>query len=173
MRREFYNARAESPKTSGWLLRQIQNLYRVESHLRDQQAGPALRAAVRAHQSRPILERIGKALVRLKAVGRFLPKSLMGDAIDYALGQWSGLQVYLGDGRVEIDNNLVENVTPSSGLRFLCRGADNAEYPRPERICLRVSRLFLGIIKSLRERPIIAKTPARADVEAAWVLSGA
>ena len=33
----------------------------------------------------------------------------MGGAIDYALGQWTSLQVYLVDGRVEIDNNLVEN----------------------------------------------------------------
>lgn len=33
----------------------------------------------------------------------------MGQAIDYALGQWSTLEVYLRDGRVEIDNNLVEN----------------------------------------------------------------
>ena len=29
--------------------------------------------------------------------------------MDYALGQWSTLTVYLDDGRVEIDNNLVEN----------------------------------------------------------------
>ena len=29
--------------------------------------------------------------------------------MDYALGQWRTLEVYLQDGRVEIDNNLVEN----------------------------------------------------------------
>jgi transposase len=29
--------------------------------------------------------------------------------MDYALGQWRTLAVYLNDGRVEIDNNLVEN----------------------------------------------------------------
>jgi hypothetical protein len=31
------------------------------------------------------------------------------NAIDYALGPWATLQVYLNDGRVEIDSNLVEN----------------------------------------------------------------
>jgi transposase len=108
-RRGFYEALEQSPKASGWFLRQIQNLYRIESALRDQKAGPVLREAVRVHQSRPIVERIGKALVRFKTLGRFLPKSLMGEAIDYALGQGAALQVYLGDGRVEIDNNLVEN----------------------------------------------------------------
>jgi len=108
-RRGFYEAREQSPKVSGWFLHQIQNLYRIESVLRDKKAGPALREAVRAHQSRPIVERIGRALMRFKTLGRFLPKSLLGEAIDYARGQWSGLQIYLGDGRVEIDNNLVEN----------------------------------------------------------------
>jgi transposase len=109
IRRGFYEAREESPRISGWFLRQIQNLYRIESALRDKKAGPALREAVRAHQSRPIVERIGRALVRFRTIGRFLPKSLMGEAIKYAWGQWAALQVYLRDGRMEIDNNLVEN----------------------------------------------------------------
>jgi hypothetical protein len=108
-RRGFYEARQEAPRISAWLLRQIQNLYRIESSLRELMAGPNLRAAVRAHQSRPIVERLGRALVRLKARGQFLPKSLLGQAIDYALGQWPTLQVYLNDGRIELDNNLVEN----------------------------------------------------------------
>ena len=33
----------------------------------------------------------------------------MGKAIDYALGQWSSLLVFLEDGRLEIDNNRIEN----------------------------------------------------------------
>jgi transposase len=109
VRRKFYEAREQSPRSSAWLLRQIQHLYRIESALRDQQAGPNLRQAVRAHQSRPIVERLERALTRLKKSGRFLPQSLLGSAIDYALGQGPTLRVYLGDGRVEIDNNLVEN----------------------------------------------------------------
>src|SRR2546423_15294406 len=50
------------------------------------------------HDALPIfVERIGRALNRFKTLGRFLPKSLLGEAIDYARGQWSALQVYLGD----------------------------------------------------------------------------
>jgi len=109
VRRGFYEAREQSPKVSGWFLRQIQTLYRIESVLRDKKAGPALREAARAHQSQPIVQRIHRALVRFKTLGRFLPKSLLGEAMDYALGQWPTLQVYLSNGRVEIDNNLVEN----------------------------------------------------------------
>ena len=116
VRRGFYEARAESPKISGWFLRQFQHLYRIESGLRQKKAGPALRDTVRTQQSRPIVQRIGRVLDRFKALGRFLPKSLMGQAIDYARGQWPSLQVYLGDGRIEIDNNLVENAIRPTAL---------------------------------------------------------
>lgn len=109
VRRKFYEAIESSPKTAGWLVRQIQHLYQVEAGLREHRAGPKLRAAVRAHQSRPIVERLQRVLVKLKAAGRHLPQSPLGGAIDYTLGQWRTLTVYLADGQVEIDNNLVEN----------------------------------------------------------------
>jgi transposase len=109
VRRKFYDAIEQSPRTAAWFVRQIQHLYRIEASLREHRAVPQLRAAVRAHQSRPVVARIERALVKLKTSGRYLPQSLLGGAIDYALGQWRTLEVYLEDGRVEIDNNLVEN----------------------------------------------------------------
>jgi transposase len=109
VRRKFYEAIESSPRTAGWLVRQIQNLYHIEAGLREHRAGPQLRAAVRAHQSRPVVGRIQRALIKLKTSGRHLPQSWLGGAIDYALGQWRTLAVYLEDGRVELDNNLVEN----------------------------------------------------------------
>jgi hypothetical protein len=109
VRRKIYEALEESPRTAAWLLRQIQHLYRVEAQLREGGAGPVVREAVRAHQSRPIIQRLHRAFTRLKAGGRHLPQSLVGTAIDYALGQWPTLEVFLKDGRIEIDNNLVEN----------------------------------------------------------------
>lgn len=116
VRRKFFEALEQSPQTAGWILRQIQNLYQVEARLREQQAGPKLREAVRAHQSKPIVQRIKRALVLLKRGGRHLPKSLLGTALDYALGQWSTLELYLGEGKVEIDNNLVENAIRPTAL---------------------------------------------------------
>lgn len=108
-RRRFYEARESSPRLAGWLLNQIQQLYRIEARLREHRAGPALREAIRASESRPVVKRIERALLKLKASGRHLPQSPLGTAMDYALGQWRTLEIYLGDGRVEIDNNLVEN----------------------------------------------------------------
>jgi hypothetical protein len=108
-RRRFYDAREQSPKVSGWVLRQIQRLYEIESRLRERQAAPALRQETRNDQSRPLVERLKRVLLRLKSSRRYLPQNLLGGAIDYALGQWTTLEVFLTDGRVEIDNNLVEN----------------------------------------------------------------
>ena len=116
VRRKFHEALEQSPKTAGWLLRQIQHLYRVEARLREQRAGPRLRAAVRAHESRPLIKRLERVCLHLKRHGRFLPQSLLGIAMDYALGQWQTLDVYLADGRVEIDNNLVENAIRPTAL---------------------------------------------------------
>jgi transposase len=93
VRRKFYEASETAPQMSGWLLRQIQHLYRLEAELRANHAGPHLRQAVRASQSRPIIERLEKVLLCLKARRRYLPQSSLGQAIDYALGQWRTLAV--------------------------------------------------------------------------------
>jgi len=108
-RRKFIEAKEQAPRIVVWLLGQIGHLYAIERRLRENRAGPRLRQAIRAAQSRPIHERIHRALVRLKIKKRYLPQSSLGKAIDYALGQWNGLGVFLEDGRVEIDNNLIEN----------------------------------------------------------------
>lgn len=109
VRRKFHEALEASAKTAGWILRQIQQLYRVEARLREHKAGAALRVAIRASESKSVVERLQRVLVRLKGSGRHLPQSLLGAAIDYALGQWPTLEIFLQNGRVEIDNNLVEN----------------------------------------------------------------
>ena len=67
------------------------------------------RQTMRASHSRMITTRIHRAITRMKRSGRHLPKSAMGRATDYALTIWPMLTVYLEDGRIEIDNNPVEN----------------------------------------------------------------
>ncbi len=109
VRRKFYDARETAPKVAGWFLKHFQNLYALEEQLRQSRAGPRLRQAERASLSRSVLARLHRGLIRLKTQRRYLPQSLMGKAIDYALRQWLSLQLFLEDGRLEIDNNLVEN----------------------------------------------------------------
>ena len=106
-RRKFFESRARDPVACDWLLGQIGQLYGIERSLRETRAGPALRAAIRSSQSASILRRIQKSLFVLKP--RYLPQSKMGKAIAYALDQWERLKVFVSNGAVEIDNNLVEN----------------------------------------------------------------
>jgi transposase len=105
-RRGFHEALGEG-RSVAWLVGQIGQLYAVEKQLRERNAGPQLRAAVRAWQSRPVLNRLRRALEVVRR--RVLPKSLLGQAIDYTLGRWEALTRYVTDGRLEIDNNLCEN----------------------------------------------------------------
>lgn len=106
-RRAILAAQESEPRTVGWLLRQIAALYEMERQLREGRAGPALRQAVRAAHSAMIVRRIRTVLLRIR--WRYLPQSAMGRAITYALEQWPALECFLEDGRLEIDNNLVEN----------------------------------------------------------------
>ena len=79
VRRGFHEALPEG-RLAAWIVGQIGLLYGVEKHLRQQQAGPQLRAAVRAWQSRPVLTRLRRALESIRR--RVLPQSLLGQAID-------------------------------------------------------------------------------------------
>jgi len=113
-RRGFIEARESAPRTVGWLLRQIAALYQIEAHLRACHAGPNLREAVRAAHSVPLVSRIGAALRRIRP--RCLPQSAMGKAITYTLDQWPAPGRFLTEGRIEIDNNLVENAIRPTAL---------------------------------------------------------
>jgi hypothetical protein len=92
---------------AGWILNQIGLLYRWEEELRRNRAGPVLRHVKRCSHHRMVIERLDRVLKKLQP--RYLPQSLMGQAIRYALNQWPLLVRFLDHGEVEIDNNLVEN----------------------------------------------------------------
>lgn len=106
-RRKFYEAQEEEPQKSAWVLKEIGRLYHLESQMREAHAGPEIREAERKKQCPVILKRIYRALKWFAR--RSLPQSLMGKAIGYALSEWEQLERYVEDGRVEIDNNLLEN----------------------------------------------------------------
>jgi transposase len=148
IRRKFYEAKDHKPKLSGWFLRQIQHLYHIEAQLRQQRAGPAQRGRVRACQSLPIYRRLGKALLTIRTKRTILPQSTLGKAIDYALGQWSKLEHCFKDGRVEIDNNLIEN-----GIRPTKLGAKNWLFMGSE-TAGQTNAIWYTLIESCRRRKI-------------------
>lgn len=110
IRRKFENARDQRPQTTRWFLKIIGRLYQIEKTLRDHQADAETRARIRTKRSRPWINLLQRAIEHLLTNAKgILPKSTLGQALRYACGQWSGMQIYLEHGEVEIDNNLVEN----------------------------------------------------------------
>ena len=118
IRRPFTKALEAHERDAARIVHLLQYLYHIEEQLRQTGAGPALREAVRASHCAPRLRLIRRYLEKIQA--RHLPKSLMGQAISYALGQWNGFEHYLQDGRIELCNNLIENA-----IRPLKLGAKN------------------------------------------------
>lgn len=106
-RRALLAGRESDPRRADWLLGQIGKLFAIEELLRQSQAGPALRQAVRAAHSAMIVRRLHRVLLRWQA--RYLPQSALGKGLRYTLDLWPQLARFLEDGRVELSNNLVEN----------------------------------------------------------------
>lgn len=79
-------------------------LFAVERRYKD--ASPEERYAARLKESKPILDAFSAWLEQQNL--RVLPKGLLGKAITYSINQWEKLNVFLQDGRLEIDNNRSE-----------------------------------------------------------------
>jgi transposase len=85
----------------------IAKLYAVEKQAREKSLRPDDLFKLRQKRSKPILEKFKIFLDELKP--RVPPKNALGAAIDYALSNWAAINVYLEDGRLNIDNNPIEN----------------------------------------------------------------
>ena len=96
------------------LLSNIQELYRIEKKLREANAPPTEKQKMRQARSKPLTDKIYKTLTEQKDKCR--PQSKTGEAIRYALGQWEGFLRYLDDGRLDIDNNGIENAVRPTKL---------------------------------------------------------
>jgi hypothetical protein len=88
------------------MLAYIQLLYEVEREARDRKLNADERRQLGQAKSLPILEDIKSYL--LKERPQVLPKSPIGEAIDYTFSNWEALVRYTEDGDLEIDNNGAE-----------------------------------------------------------------
>lgn len=93
-------------------LRRIAAFYRIEAEIRG--LTPAERHAARQARTRPLVEAFGDWLKEQR--GRVSPKSRLGEKLAYIANHWSGLSVFLEDGRVDIDSNAVENLIRPQAL---------------------------------------------------------
>lgn len=106
-RRKFHEAKDESALARG-ILGEISNLYQTETVLRENGSSACDRKALRMKESQPVLAAIREKIEKQRS--EHLPQSLTGKAISYTLNLWDELNVYVENGELEIDNNLVENI---------------------------------------------------------------
>src|SRR4029077_4703292 len=82
----------------------IAGLYAIEKEIRGRSAEE--RRLTRQQRSRPLAETFEQWLRAKFAL--ISQKSDLAEAIRYALSRWEGLTHFIDDGRIELDNNIVE-----------------------------------------------------------------
>lgn len=105
VRRKFADALKHYPAEANQALRFIQALYHVEALGKDDQAK---RGRLRQKYSKKILSMMKVWLSKKINEPQTLPKSLLGEAIMYALNRWDGLLRYAENPKLSIDSNPVE-----------------------------------------------------------------
>src|SRR5205085_4369589 len=105
VRRHFYElVQGGAAPIASEVLTRIAALYRIEGEIRGRSAEE--RRAVRQQRSLPLVETF--QLWLREKLSLISQKTKLAEAIRYALSRWAGLRLFLEDGRIEIDNNVVE-----------------------------------------------------------------
>jgi transposase len=111
-RRKFFDCKDSHPRECGVYLKLVARLYGVEQEIRERRTseknfGDEDALTLRKKKSANTHARIHRVLLILRR--SCLPQSALGRACNYSLKIWKPLSTYLLHGRVEIDNNLMEN----------------------------------------------------------------
>jgi len=94
------------------VLTMIAEVYRVEAMVRGTSAERRLEE--RRIRSAPIMETLREKLT--STLVEISAQSSLAKAIAYMLGRWDGLTAFLGDGRIEVDSNVIERSMKSVAL---------------------------------------------------------
>jgi hypothetical protein len=124
-RRKFFEAKETDGRRAAEMLAMVRELYAVEDAAKE--LDDTARRELRQAQSVPILARIRAWLDA--EVQIVLPRSPMGQAIQYALNQWDALCVYATEGFLAIDNNAAERAMKRVAIgrkNWLFAGNDRA-----------------------------------------------
>lgn len=117
VRRYFFESLKTAPIAQE-ALDLITELYRVEHDAKEQRLSETAHLEFRKVRAGPIRDRLRAWLDAQSS--RHPPKSPIGTAIRYTLGQWGELGVFLDDARVPLDNNASER-----SLRRIALGRKN------------------------------------------------
>ena len=127
VRRKFEQAREYHKVAAEYALSSIGKWFEIEREAVKDELTHAQRRDMR--QNMMVVEFAAFRQWMLGEANNHLPQSLMRKAIEYALGQWSGFDIFLDDGRVELSNNWVENAIRPVALgrkNYLFKGSEPA-----------------------------------------------
>jgi len=113
-RREFEHALDNDRERAEYVLTKMGELYQTERTAREAGMTAGERVNLRKKESLPVLKELKTWME--EAYKEVLPKSPVGKALYYSLNRWDRLSLYCQDGRLEIDNNLVENAIRPNAL---------------------------------------------------------
>ena len=82
-------------------------LFLVDRHARLQELNAEERAALRREHAQPWVDEIYSECWKLRA--QLLPKSALGEAVNYTLNMWAKLRRCFDHAEVELSNNIAEN----------------------------------------------------------------
>ena len=144
MRRKFIEADEIEPGRCAEVLDLIGKLFEVEQRARDGDLDHEALLTLRATESKPLVDAISAwALAQ-----RVLPSSPLGKAIAYMGSLWNGLQLFLEQADVAVDNNATERA-----LRGIVLGRKNHYGSRSQR-GTEVAALFYTIVETAKLRDV-------------------
>lgn len=106
-RRKFDEALDNDKSRAEYVLEEMQKLYAIERSIREGSVEEQEVLKLRQEKAVPVLDSLKEWM--LENYPKVLPQSPIGKAISYSLQRWDRLSLYTADGRLQIDNNLVEN----------------------------------------------------------------
>ena len=106
-RRKFYESCDSDIDRATYALKQIQLLYAIEGRAKEQSLSEEDVLSLRKQEAVPVLNSLQQWMKQTYIEA--LPKSPMGKAIAYSLERWEQLMTYTTNGKLNIDNNPVEN----------------------------------------------------------------
>jgi transposase len=154
-RREFVDAAKVAPldPLPAEVIARFGELYAVEKQARQLGLGAEQRRALRQQKSVAVMAALKERLVAIRQ--QIAPGGTLAKACNYALGQWSRLEEFLKDGRVEIDNNWCEGA-----IRPLALGRKNWLHIGSEQAGPKVAAIA-SIVETCRRLDIHLRTYLR------------
>lgn len=143
-RRKFNDALDNDREHAGHVLTRMQKLYATERRAKEEDLTHEQRYELRQQEAVPVLKELEQWMKEQYGGKRALPESNIGKAIAYSLRRWEKLCLYTTDGKLQIDNNLVENA-----IRPVAIGRKNYLFAGSHQAAQRAAMLYslLGTCK--------------------------